>query len=469
MEHACFYKEGKAISYETFYCHVLSVRAQIKCSSFKKVMLFSGDCYNFSVCLFALLLENKQVILPPNNQQGTLAELADSCDATLIYNEHNIAIKIANKPSILNFLTLDELPLHKVTLVEPVNLLFAQLSGSLTFFTSGSTGLPKAIVKPIKHILAELNVLVTLFGRTSTTQLPAPYSILGAHGVVATVSHQHIYGLLFKVLLPFKQSLMIVNEQFEYPEHIQHFIKSELENKQDQKNYVLVSSPAHLNRLISDNVLIPYASNICSVFSSGGPLSFASSTLFNDQMQQYPIEIYGSTETGGVAWRTQNAINQPWHVFPVIRYEQLSNGQLQIYSPFIEQQPYETDDLIKSIDKQHFLLLGRADRTVKVEEKRVNLVQLEQLLCAHELVVAARVIVLKQRRREVLAAVLQINDAGEAFIKRQNKRALNELFKAQLLTQFERVCIPKKWRFLSQLPFNSQGKLVQQDLEKLFV
>ncbi len=57
----------------------------------------------------------------------------------------------------------------------------------LVLYTSGSTGTAQAIPKKLAQLGAEVAALETQFG-----------ALLGAADITATVSHQHIYGLLFQ-------------------------------------------------------------------------------------------------------------------------------------------------------------------------------------------------------------------------------------------------------------------------------
>ena len=64
--------------------------------------------------------------------------------------------------------------------------------------------------------------------------------------------------------------------------------------------------------------------------------------------------------------------------------------------------------------------------------------------------------------------MVAIHENAKKIIDNKNKRVLNVSFKTHLLKEFERISLPKKWRYLNELPFNSQGKLVQKELEALF-
>lgn len=455
MKHDCFLYNNQLISFSTFYQHIHQTRHNIAKYTGNNVMLFHTDSYQFTVLLFALILEGKHVILPPNKQSGTLNKLSKYCDIT------SGDIKLDSIPHIKRDESLPTKNEESLSIIQ----LFSLFNGNLTFFTSGSTGQPKAIKKTCGQLLRELNTLSSTFREQFTN----------THAVVSTVPHQHIYGLLFKILLPLRLAKIIVNKTYEYPEHIQIDLQNYIfSSPQKKKQLSLISSPAHLSRLVIDNVLKNKSSYYCATFSSGGLLSLETSQLFQQQMGNAPIEVFGSTETGGIAWRNnQKTLNTPWRVFSSINYhvDDLTS-RLAIYSPYVDEQPYWSDDTVQAIDEKHFILQGRIDRTVKIEEKRVNLDHIEQCLIEHPWVTHAKVLLIKNLsntfQRNVLSCALTIHPEAYAFIKENGKRALNNKFKSHLLKDFERICLPKKWRYIDKFPYNAQGKLVLRDMERLF-
>jgi len=449
MPHVCFLDNNKEITWSDFYQHVANARHHIRHTQFTNVLLYHNDSYQFSICLFALMLEQKHILLPPNSQQDTLVKIAENADGYMG------EMSFLNIPKIKCDFN-NSIAIESVS--ESVSELFEQLNSKITFYTSGSTGKPKAIVKHSQLLMNEILTLKSTFeAELKQTDI-----------ILSTVSHQHIYGLLFKILLPLRMGIRILNQVFEYPEHIQAYLK---QNK--TKTATLLASPAHLKRLVEDNVLQQVKSQLQSVFSSGGPLAFEVSSRFYKQMQLAPTEVFGSTETGGIAWRRcDKQLPSDWLLFTGINYCSVPfeglGERLQISSPFMAEKSYLTDDLIEKVDNTHFVLKGRSDRTIKLEEKRINLEHMEQALSRHSGIKDAKVFVLNNSKRPCLVAVVAINEVAKKVICDKNKRALNECFKVHLLKEFERISLPKKWRYLDELPFNSQGKLVQKELEFLF-
>lgn len=444
---SCFEMKNGSGSFQQFCTDIHMARLATRQVSGLDVLLFHSSSYQFSVGFFALALEGRHIVLPPNAQPETLEQVASQCQASLgeIALPNLSAINLQGHCSQF---TADQAEMSR-------EILFGLSDCKITFFTSGSTGLPKAISKQFSQLNSEVDVLINTFAERISSSL----------AILSTVSHQHIYGLLFKILLPLKTGLTIVNETFEYPEHITNYLK-----QNTAVNVLLISSPAHLKRLGLDNVLVQNRRQLQAIYSSGGPLPFETAQLLFQQLGQAPIEVFGSTETGGIAWRQcERSIPDPWQVFPGITYDIVPDtAQLVLTSPYVSETNYTTDDRIRVLDHRHFELLGRADRTIKHEEKRINLDHMERCLCQHPLVAEARVLVLGGTNRQVLGAVIEFRPESRQFIATQAKKTLNELFKSHLLGEFERICLPRKWRYLERMPFNAQGKLVMKELEMLF-
>jgi acyl-coenzyme A synthetase/AMP-(fatty) acid ligase len=406
-----------------------------------KVVLFHSDTYQFSIRLFALSAESIDVCFPSNSQIQTLNSLFEVTDAFSGELAHEITF-----PNIdsVDFDIADDEP-H----LELSPKLSWPDSGSLYFSTSGSTGQAKLIHKSWQQINLELS------------QLQNAFNITRYEKIIATVSHQHIYGLLFRLLWPLSNGALI-SDTFEYPEHVKSALQSD-------KKVALISSPAFLKRLITDNVLAVYSNCFSHIFSSGGLLTDDISIQLNQQLD-FPItQVYGSTETGGIAYRQVDSLPASrWQTFNGITLSvEAQSKRLILTSPWVSETSMLLDDMGELTSATEFTLNGRIDRNVKLEEKRVNLSAMEQVANEHCWVNESRIL-LKTGKRDVLFAVLSLTELG--LIKRNELTAIafTREIKNHLLGKFELICLPKKWRYLSELPYNSQGKLVQRELEKLF-
>ena len=262
-EHSVCYSGEDVVNWQAFSNGVVSLAQGLKSRSETRWLLTSHDTLDFSIQLLALLYAGKQVIIPPNTLTGTLMQLAGEFDA-VVSNE------LASTDTFLPLLSLIDPHVAEINL-----------------YTSGSTGKPKRVRKTLAQLEAEIQVLEALWGNA-----------LADHTVVATVPHHHIYGLIFRILWPLSAGRVFDTVTCAHPdllkERMSKFSKS-----------ILVSSPAHLSRLpkLTELSTLMVATNF--IFSSGGPLSIATATEFHHEIGYDPIEIYGSTETGGIAWRRQ--------------------------------------------------------------------------------------------------------------------------------------------------------------------
>jgi acyl-CoA synthetase (AMP-forming)/AMP-acid ligase II len=317
---------------------------------------------------------------------------------------------------------------------------------ALVVYTSGSTGAPTPIRKRFAQLTSELDALEAQFG-----------ALAGDAAVLSTVSHQHIYGLLFRVLWPLGAGRPVHALRHEFPETLAPALAA--------GPCLLLASPAHLKRLPEHLDWQGAAAQLRAVFSSGGMLELDASLHARSLLGQAPIEVYGSSETGGVAWRRRGeGTLEDWTPFPGVEWRADADGLLQVHSsPAGGWQ--QLADRVEGSAGGRFVLRGRADRIVKIEEKRVSLDAMEAALCASGLVSEARVLAcLDDATRQSLAAFVVPNDAGQALLKEGGGSALRGRLRAVLAASTHAVALPRRWRYLDRLPANAQGKTTQADL-----
>ncbi len=317
----------------------------------------------------------------------------------------------------------------------------------LSLCTSGSSGEPKRIDKSLRQMANEVQALEQLWGAD-----------LGDACIIASVAAQHIYGLLFRVLWPLCAGRSFVRKQLAFPEDMQRASR-------EHAAFAWIASPALLKRM-ADNLDWPALSSVRRVFSSGGALpEEAARTLF-ERLGQWPTEILGSSETGGIAWRQGQHL---WQPFADVQLSQSSDGALIIASSYLPKGHVEhTADAARIEADGRFELLGRLDRIVKLEEKRISLPMLEQALVSHDWVAEARLGVVHDKRAS-LGALLVLSASGLFALREQGRRALTHTLRQHLSQHCEAVALPRRWRLLRQLPLNSQGKLPQARVDALLL
>jgi len=413
------------VDWQVYSNRVVSLAHGLKLRSEMRWLLISGDVLDFSVQLLALLHAGKQVVIPPNTQAGTLAQLAGEFDA------------IASSDFAL-----------PGTALPALSSLDPQVA-AIDLYTSGSTGKPKRVRKTLAQFEAEIEVLEAQWGRS-----------LGDRAVVATVPHHHIYGLIFRILWPLSAGRLFDVVTCVHPDLLQ-------ERMAEFRQNILVSSPAQLSRLPELTALSTLLRSTGLIFSSGGPLSIGTASEFHRCIGFDPIEVFGSTETGGIAWRRQ-CVDAAWEPFPGVAVSRDNNGAMLLTSPFLtDKSALSTDDGVELLPKGKFNLLGRLDRVVKIEEKRLSLPEMESLLNAHAWVKAAAATSLTGSRQRI-GVVVELSTDGLRQLESHGRRHVSQQLKNHLSERFESVLLPKQWRFLEQMPINAQGKLTYATISALF-
>ncbi|MBI3728146.1 MAG: acyl-CoA synthetase [Burkholderiales bacterium] len=400
-----------------------------------QLALYLEDSLEFSAALLAAWLENKTVWLTADTLPATCLALSKSVDAFFgefpqEYQPVKAAVTAA--PVILKALDPD-------------------FTG-LVVHTSGSTGQPQAIPKKLSQLMSEVGSLEQVFGQR-----------LGDAEIVTTVSHQHIYGLLFKVLWPLSAGRAIHALSVNFPEQLAQVLA--------QCNCALIASPAHLKRLPEYLDWQAGKQRLRAIFSSGGPLAAETAYTVGDMLGHVPFEVYGSSETGGIAWRQRQAgAIESWEALPKVDLRIVEEDLLEVRSPHLGQ-----TDWLRMADKAQLtgngrlLLQGRSDRIVKIEEKRISLDAIEQTLLASDLVSEARVIADHEvpGQRQKLSAFIVTTEQGRQLLGLEGKRAFNLRMRAILSGLVEAIALPRRWRYLEQMPVNAQGKTTLAQLHAL--
>ena len=190
----------------------------------------------------------------------------------------------------------------------------------------------------------------------------------------------------------------------------------------------LISSPAHLGRFSVLEECAP-ASFRC-VFSSGALLSYVAALESKKYLGDLPVEVYGSTETGGIAFRQQTQPSTPWKRFECVSLATGPENKLRVKSPYIDAADhYQTEDQVDWIDSDSFHLLGRADRVVKVEGKRTSLTEIEVELAKEDLGLEGNV---SQGSQIKFMNLMQPSDEVSLVLQYQSdKSALSYSYKAR--------------------------------------
>lgn len=435
-------------------------KKQAKQVSADRWLIATDNHFWFTASLFALLYLGKTPVILGHKQPIRINEQQAEFDAILGTNELKLDAKLDLKDK--GFITL---PLYASNIDNQNNLIidesinfFETLSNRpfnhipIHFFTSGSSGAPQKIRKTFSILAKESTLIFESFQS----------SIKNSH-FVTTVSPLHQYGITFAILLPLRMKRSSNLLAITYQEEL---------NRGDEKSICFITSPAFLKRL--DLTLTPNC-KVSAIFSAGGPLS--SSDIYNTYQifLTTPIEIYGSSETCVIAYQkfnpqyfqktTYSTNKTPFHAifqpFPGITINKTNDGLINIKSPLISEESMTLQDKIE-LHEKGFSIIGRSDKIIKIEEKRISLNEIAQRI--ERIIPESQVFItpLIQGKRVILGAIIVTQNYQEM------SKTGPKIIRNALKEQVESVAIPRKWHFISHIPMNQQGKITQQSLKALF-
>ncbi|WP_025110238.1 acyl-CoA synthetase family protein [Pseudomonas sp. H1h] len=420
--------DAPALDHAQLHEQALSVAAGLQARGVQRMAVHLDDAADLGIALLGAWRAGVSVLLPADLQAQTRQRWSSEVDLWLTDQPADVHLNDLLQPPLPGA----ELDLEQCR---------------LSLCTSGSSGEPKRIDKTLHQLANEVEALEQLWGAD-----------LGEAWIIGSVATQHIYGLLFRVLWPLCAGRPFVRKQLAFPEDLQRASR-------EHPAFAWVGSPALLKRM-GDNLDWPALSAVRRVFSSGGALPADAAQSLQQRLQQWPTEILGSSETGGIAWRQGTNL---WQPFAGVALTQDRDGALLIASPYLPAGHVEhTADAARIAADGRFELLGRLDRIVKLEEKRISLPMLEQALVAHDWVAEARLGVV-QENRAVLGALLVLSENGLFALREHGRRSLTEALRKHLSQHCEALALPRRWRLLRQLPMNAQGKLPQAEVDALLL
>ena len=308
-------------------------------------------------------------------------------------------------------------------------------------FTGGSTGKPKGWSKTIRNLFGEAGFIVDVFNIT-------PDDI-----IISTVPPQHIYGLLFCALVPLIANCSVLEPVYTFPQEILAAI-------QDKSATVLISVPVHYHVLKATSLR---QHSLRMAISSAGVLNSQDAAFFHSKTGIGITEIFGSTETGGIAWRQSPADGASWRPFENVEWkikEQLLLTRSDFLSPEL---PRDNDDFFTTADRatpfshNSFTLHGRADTIVKVGGKRVDLDEVCAKIIQIREVTDAAVFALPTHRgrgSDIAALVVGSIDAPE--------------IRLHLSKLCEPYACPRHIKIVNAIPMLATGKHDRETMEKFF-
>ncbi|MDO5639221.1 MAG: AMP-binding protein [Neisseria sp.] len=418
---------------------VFYLSGRLKAKNIGTAALWFDDAAQFACALLAAWHAGIKVLLPPNLAAENRAWAAREAQCWLT----NVPEVQAFSDGLEVVFTANELAEMPSECNAPADNSRLPENAEAWLKTSGSGGAAQLVVKTLAQMQAEALALAELL----------PFAAEKAVAV-GSVSPQHLYGLTFRFAVPLTLAWPLSRGQQVYPETL-------LAESAAHSKSVWIASPALLNRLGGARNWQGLRGKLAGIVSAGGALPQATADLLGEAAVR-PFEIYGSTETGVIASRQ---FQTAWQPLPQVAVGQNEAGALWAESPWSAGRQ-QTADIIE-MQPDGFALLGRADRIIKFEDKRVSLVQIEHDLLAHVWVADAHCGLHPQHKR--LAVWLALNADGIEALREQGRAAVAAALKQHIAASQDTIAVPRYWRFADALPRNAQSKIAAADFQTAFV
>ncbi len=300
---------------------------------------------------------------------------------------------------------------------------------TVTFFTSGSTGVPKPCTHKEEHLRQELIGIIPHFKNCKRA--------------LVTVPLHHLYGFTFAVLLPKALNIPTV---FEVP-FPQIIINSM------QEFDLLVALPLIYDKLAEQDELTSNTNCGKNIYCISGTAPLKENT-FSTMLSNgfYFLENFGSSELGVICNRT--APDDYFTLLPQFNYS-LETQKLTRTLPDASILDCPLQDNFEWRDERHFRPKGRIDSAVQVGSVNVFPEKIRSIIKTHPFVEECLVRLMRKEEGSRLKSFIILNKENiKAETEIQIRKQLRD-FMQKNLTAPE---IPASVTFGEELPKNYVGK-----------
>lgn len=242
---------------------------------------------------------------------------------------------------------------------EAVRVALDRCSTRICFRSSGSTGPRRYAIHNLIDLDAEIAFFATKF--------------IGCRRIIVNLPSHHIYGFLFSLILPAQLNVPVLDMRNRFPDVIAATL---------QPGDLAIGHPgfwAEVTRAAPSG----WPADVVGM-TSGAPCPDDVAEAARGAGLSRLLQIYGSSETGGIGWRDDHAL--PYRLLPSWRMTREGaflkrDGRDEI----------ETPDRLCWLDAERFFVKGRRDAVVQVGGLNVHLEQVRDVLCEHPAVAGAAV------------------------------------------------------------------------------
>lgn len=307
------------------------------------------------------------------------------------------------------------------------------------FSTSGSSGSAKRIVRTEASLRADAEALVAEFADLWC----------GRPTVVSSVPADHMYGALWRVRAPSYAGSEVVPETVLSAEGLSAAFAQ-------HGRFLFVTTPSFLEKLLVHPDAAVLRGAFVGIVTSGSLLRKDTAMSAAKVFGTCPTEIFGSTETGTVAFRRRTEGDE-WTLVKTVSATADGQGRIVVDSPSAMVRPFTMSDAVEFTSPRRFLLKGRTDRRVKVLENFVSLPDVEAALESHRFVVRAAAETYGEDVPRLGALIVPSDEARVRLAAGEESALLAEL-RRDSLPKVGTAAFPRRIRFVRTLPVDARGK-----------
>jgi acyl-coenzyme A synthetase/AMP-(fatty) acid ligase len=419
------WENGRPLASGRFVSDVARLAEELPAGS--SVFNLTRNRYRFLVGFGAALLRGQITLLPQSRAPKILAEIGrDYPDSYCLTDSHETV-------EGLSACRLEAVQGYPSRAIELPNISNQQIAA--VAFTSGSTGKPRPNIKPWGSLVSVARHIAARTKLQSLKQIT----------IVATVPHEHMFGLEASIMLPIQSGFAFHTGRPFFPEDVRTSLCEVPPGR------ILVTTPVHLRACVAEGIQLPHMEFILSATATL-PVSLArqAENLFHTKV----YEIYGFAEVGSVATR-RAVVSDTWELLDGVQISK-SDNCCTVRADYLPA-PVPFPDQISFIGPRTFVLHGRSADLVNIAGHRASLGNLNQKLNEIEGV-------------EDGVFLLPEEDSGPvtrltAFVVAPGKSAGQILH--SLRAAIPPALLPRPLYLVSRLPRNDVGKLTREALREL--
>lgn len=383
--------------------------------------------YEFLVGFAAAMLRRQLTLLPQSRAPQTLRRIAGDYRASYCLTNRDEPVEglesvvLRRHGSIAGWpKRIPHIPLDQVAAIA---------------FTSGSTGQPM----PNKKTWGALTAVARATGARLGLKAGQPAA------VVATVPHQHMFGLEASVMLPIMHGLVMHAGRPLFPADLRDALAEVAGTR------ILVTTPLHLRACVTEGLRVP---PVGLILSATAPLSRSLAQEAERHFQTEVHEIFGFAEAGSVAER-RTVDGDRWRPLGAVRLVQ-EQGMWTVQADYLPV-PVRVPDRITVDAEGQFVVHGREVDQINIAGHRVSLGDLNQKLLEIEGVQDGVFFLPGEEADLVTRLIACVVAPGKTVeeIQQALRRSIDPVF------------LPRPLLLVPRLPRNDTGKLPREALLKL--